>query len=192
MQRIHIKRKKGFIIHPSQLNNRWFENHKKLQNKKKNLLYVGRIRKEKGVFSLIDIIKKDTDINLTIVGEEEKGVNTETYKNIEFLKIVNDEQKLISLFDQHNIFILPSYTEGQPMALLESLSRLRPVIIFEDIQHVIQNRAGIFLSKRNYESLNKTINHIVTNYESIQEMMKNKLPKLDDFINNLTSVILKD
>ena len=44
-----------------------------------------------------------------------------------------------------------------------------------------------------YESLNKTINHIVTNYESIQEMMKkNKLPKLDDFINNLTSVILKD
>ena len=38
------------------------------------------------------------------------------------------KQKLMNIFDQHNIFfILPSFTEGQPMALLESLSRLRPV-----------------------------------------------------------------
>ena len=49
------------------------------------MLYVGRMRKEKGIFSLINLIKKDTDINLTIVGEEENSnVNTETYENIEF------------------------------------------------------------------------------------------------------------
>ena len=45
------------------------------------------------------------------------------------------------------MFILPSFTEGQPMALLESLSRLRPVIIFKEIDHVIQNRVGIFISR---------------------------------------------
>ena len=72
------------------------------------------------------------------------------------------------------------------MSLLESLSRHRPVIIFKEIDHVIQNRVGIFISDRNYESLKNTISHIDNNYENIQEMIKkNNLPTLDDFINNL-------
>tara|TARA_B100001559_G_scaffold305731_1_gene296291 strand:- start:750 stop:1769 length:1020 start_codon:yes stop_codon:yes gene_type:complete len=187
-----LRGKKGYTIHPSQLNNKWFENHKEIKNKQKNLLYVGRVRKEKGIFSLIDIIK-NTDIDLTVVGEEDNKIDLKNYKNINFIKIINNKHDLIKLYDDHNIFILPSYTEGQPMALLESLSRLRPVIIFDDIEHVIQNRAGIFISKRNYESLNKTIHHINTNYESIQELMKkNQLPMFKDFVKNLTNIILED
>ena len=188
-----LKGKRGFVIHPSQLTNQWLDNRKKLSEIKKSLLYVGRIRREKGVFSLINILKKNTDINLTIVGEDEKKIEKKNYKNIKFIQIVNDQEKLIDLYDMHSIFILPSFTEGQPMVLLESLSRLRPVIIFDDIKHVIQNRTGIFISKRNHESLSETVNHIIKNYENIQEMMKkNNLPKLDDFIKNLTSIILKD
>ena len=63
----------------------------------------------------------------------------------------------LNIFDEHKIFILPSFTEGQPMALLESLSRLRPAIIFSEIGHVIQNRAGIFISERNMKALRKLL-----------------------------------
>ncbi len=188
--REHILRnKKGSVIHPSQLNNEWFNNKKKFNENKKKLLYVGRLRKEKGIFSLINIIKNKKDIQLTIVGKEE-NINLNVYDNIKFLKIVNNQTELINIFDEHKIFILPSFTEGQPMALLESLSRLRPVIIFKEIDHVIQSRAGIFISERNYESLNKTIKHIEDNYENIQEMMKkNKLPTFDNFIESLSLII---
>ena len=114
-------------------------------------------------------------------------------ENIQFVKIVNDQDKLINLYDEHKMFILPSFTEGQPMALLESLSRLRPVIIFNEIDHVIQSRAGIFISNRNHEGLKKTIRHIDENYENIQELMKkNKLPTFDNFIDNLSEIILKN
>ena len=185
-----LKDKKGFVIHPSQLNKNWLENQKKFTDAKNNLLYVGRIRKEKGIFSLVEIIKNKRDIQLTIVGAEERS-NLKSYENIKYVKIVKNQSELINLYDEHKIFILPSFTEGQPMSLLESLSRHRPVIIFKEIDHVIQNRVGIFISDRNYESLKNTISHIDNNYENIQEMIKkNNLPTLDNFINNLTTIIL--
>ncbi len=34
----------------------------------------------------------------------------------------------------------------------ESLARRRPVLIFEDIKHIIKDRKGIFVSKRNIDS----------------------------------------
>ncbi len=186
-----LRNKKGFVIQPSQLNDKWFENQKDPGDIGKKLLYVGRIRKEKGIFSLIDIIKDKTDIELTIVGEEEKKIDREIYKNINFFKVVNDQAQLIKIYDEHKIFILPSFTEGEPMALLESLARLKPVIIFQEIEHVIQKRAGIFISKRNYDSLDQTINHILKNYEGIKEMMeKNKLPTNANFIKDLSKIIL--
>ena len=46
------------------------------------------------------------------------------------------------------------------MALLEALARGRPVIIFDEIKHVIGNKKGIFVASRNFESLSKTINEI--------------------------------
>ena len=49
---------------------------------------------------------------------------------------------LIKIYDNHNIFILPSFTEAHPKVIDESLARLRPVIIFEEIKHIIQNRKG--------------------------------------------------
>ena len=43
------------------------------------------------------------------------------------------------------------------------------------------------------KGLKKTIRHIDENYENIQELMKkNKLPTFDNFIDNLSEIILKN
>ena len=68
---------------------------------------------------------------------------------------------LIDAYDNHNILILPSYTEGQPYVVDESLARRRPVLIFRDIEHIIKGRKGIFVAERNIDSLTKTIEHII-------------------------------
>ena len=82
--------------------------------------------------------------------------------------------------------MLPSFTEGHPMVLLEALARMRPVVIFKEINHVIGKKKGIFVSDRNYESFLITINHIKNNYQSIQEEMKqNKLPTHEEFVKKL-------
>jgi len=78
------------------------------------------------------------------------------------------------------------------MTLLESLSRLRPVIIFKDIEHVIGDKKGIFVAERNSDSFFKTVNHIKENYSSIQqEMKKNKLPTKEEFLKKISELISK-
>ena len=42
----------------------------------------------------------------------------------------------MKFYDDHNIFILPSFTEAHPQVLDEALSRFRPVIVFSEISHV--------------------------------------------------------
>ena len=72
----------------------------------------------------------------------------------------------------HNILILPSYTEGSPKVIIESLARMRPVIVFNEIKHVKSNFYGVYVCKRNVNSLEKTIKYIIKNYSKVQISMK--------------------
>ena len=181
-----LRNKKGFIVKPSQLDRDWFKNLKKVKLDKYNILYVGRLRKEKGIFSFLKMIKNKKDILLTIVGADKKINNYFNQKNISIKKIEKNKNSLIKYYDNHNIFILPSFTEGYPMVVLEALARVRPVVIFDEIEHIKGNRNGIYVSKRNISSFMKTIKFIKKNYFKIQKKIKrNKLPKNNDFIENL-------
>ena len=185
--------KKGLVVSPSQLDSIWYQNHVVPTTSEIKLIYVGRIKKEKGIFSLLKLIKDQTKINLTIIGASEEDTKIINQSNVKILKIIKDKKELINLYDKNNITILPSYTEGYPMVILESLSRLRPVIIFKEIEHVVENRKGIFVSNRDYSSLFEKINHIIINYKSIQESMKlNKLPDNESFINQLKEILTRN
>ena len=186
-----LKGKLGKIVSPSQLNSSWLANVKEPNLDKIKLLYVGRIRREKGIFSLIDLIKKiKIELTLTIVGAEIDFNSHILEKNINLFNVESNIEKLIKYYDNHNIFILPSFTEGHPMVLLESLARLRPVIIFKEIEHVIGDKKGIFVAERNSKSLLEKIDFIKKNYSSIQiEMKKNNLPTKQDFLRELSSII---
>ena len=65
-----LTRKKSHLISISRLDEQWFSNIKKVSSDKANFLYVGRIKVEKGIFSLASLIKNKRDISLTIVGAE--------------------------------------------------------------------------------------------------------------------------
>ena len=185
-----LKGKKGKVVFPSQLDTVWLRKPKNLDTKNLKLLYVGRIRVEKGIFSLLELIKNKRDISLTIVGAEKQTAYNINQSNVKVLLTQNNKVKLIKIYDDHNIFILPSFTEGHPMALLEALARRRPVIIFEEIKHVIGDKKGIFISKRNFTNLFGTLNHIKKNYKKIQsEMKKNKLPTNKEFIEKFAKSI---
>ena len=184
--------KKGYIVSPSQLDTSWHQNHVRPSVNEIRLLYVGRIKKEKGIFSLLNLLKDQSKINLTIVGASEEDAKI-VQSNVSVLKIIKEKKELINLYDKNNITILPSYTEGYPMVILESLSRHRPVIIFKEIEHVIKNRKGIFVSNRDNASLLEKINYIIGNYNSIQESIKsNKLPDNDSFIGQLKEILSKN
>tara|TARA_X000000950_G_scaffold156717_1_gene192255 strand:+ start:543 stop:1565 length:1023 start_codon:yes stop_codon:yes gene_type:complete len=185
-----LREKKGKIISPSQLDSSWLRKSKSIEFKSFKLLYVGRFKIEKGIYSLLNLIKNKKDISLTIVGAENKSFHTVNQSNVKILGTQNSKLKLIKFYDDHNIFVLPSYTEGHPMVVLEALARRRPVIVFEDIKHIIGNKKGIFVSKRNFINFFGTLNTIKKNYRKIQkDMKKNKLPTYKEFIDRFTYLI---
>ena len=88
--------------------------------------------------------------------------------------------------------ILPSYTEAHPYVVDECLARKRPIIIFEEISYIANNRKGIFVTKRNLDSFTNTVNYIMNNYKKIQkEMEENHLPTKEIFFQEFAKIFNK-
>jgi glycosyltransferase involved in cell wall biosynthesis len=186
------KKKKFYLVNPSQIDQQWFQNVKIPKRDKIKLLYIGRIKVEKGVYSLIDIFKKikynKKDLSLTLIGQGNK--QKEASNEIKFLEPISAKKNLIEQYDQHDIFILPSYTEGHPQVLIESLARQRPVVVFEEIEHVLQKYEGVFVCKRDHNHLLNLIKFIDENYEEILEKMKkNRYPTKENFFKQLNKIL---
>ena len=127
---------------------------------------------------------------MTVIGAEKGRHNKINQSNIKIYPTQSNKTKLIKCYDDHNIFVLPSFTEGHPMVLLEALARRRPVIIFDEIKHVIGDKKGIFVTKRNFLNFFGTLNYIKKNYKKIQkDMKKNKLPSYKEFIEKFGKLI---
>ena len=184
-----LKKKPGKIVNPSHLTQIWFNDLKEQSlTAEIKLLYIGRLNIEKGIFNLLKLIDGiKTNIKLNIITSKNKHHLVEKNSKVNLLDNLNNED-LINAYDNCNIFILPSFTEGHPQVLDEALARRRPVIIFEDIAHVNRNRRGIFICKRESRSLTAVIEFIIKNYNLIQKEMKsNLLPTKDDFIKDLSN-----
>jgi len=126
--------------------------------------------------------------NLTLQSKFQSIIKNNS--NILFPGYISDRKELMNAYDNHNILILPSYTEGQPYVVDESLARRRPVLIFKDIKHIIKGRKGIFVCERNIDSLTKTIKFIIQNYPDIQkEIDQNKFPLEEDMFKQISNVI---
>ena len=185
---VKIKR----ILHPSELNKTWLKKNKKINKFKIDFLYVGRFKREKGSYFLAKIFKENlTNYNLTIVGTKKKFIEKKYYaKNINYIGPVVKSNKLIKLYDSARIFILPSFTEGYPKVVSESLARFKPIIIFKEIEHIVNRRKGIFVCKREIKNIKKIFKFILRNYRNIQKTIsKNYIYTKEDFKRELLSSI---
>lgn len=179
------KGKPQHLVKPSELGPEWFVEHQTPSLKYPNLLYVGRIKVEKGIYSLVEMLgDENKNLKLTIVGEGDLS-RLKLNHRIILKGFINNSSELIKEYDKNNIFILPSFTEAQPKVIYEALARKRPIIIFSEIDHVSKNLKGIFTCSRDYKNLIKTINYIINNYSNIQlDIEKNALPSREMFLND--------
>ena len=177
--------KPQYLVKPSELDPEWFKKHQEPNLKYPKLLYVGRLKVEKGIYSLVEMLRlENKNLELTIIGDGNLS-KLKLNDQIILKGFINSPSELIKEYDRNNIFILPSFTEAQPKVIYEALARKRPIIIFSEIAHVSKNLKGIFISTRDYKNLIKTINYIINNYSSIQlDIEKNNLPSKDMFLND--------
>ena len=194
------KKKNVHVIASSTLDEKWLQNCKDAKLDKVRFLNVARVNPEKGIYEFLEMFEKiKIDAEISIIGKTKNLTLQEKFKkliennkSIKFPGYISNRQSLIDTYDNHNILILPSYTEGQPYVVDESLARKRPVLIFEDIAHIIKNRKGIFVSKRNVDSFTEKTKFIMNNYRDIQkDIEKNKFPLKKDMFRQIAEVVNK-
>ena len=102
------------------------------------LVFVGRIGQRKGTFDLIEAFAKlpehlRTSVELFIAGDGEIEKATQLTQDlhlteqITFLGLINASARDL-LLETADVYILPTYNEGLPLALLEAMSWGLPVI----------------------------------------------------------------
>ena len=187
-ERLYDKNKSK-LVYISRLDDEWLANQKEVLLDKIRFLYVGRMSPEKGIFDFIKMFQKmKLGAEFSIVGNSQN--ENISNNNIKFFGYVADPKSLINIYDKHNITVLPSYTEATPYVVDESLARKRPVIIFEDIEYIMRNKKGIFVSKRDINSFTEKTKYIMENYKEIQKNMeKNVLPTKKSMIKQISDII---
>jgi len=151
------------------------QNLDKLNNKPKKIVFFGRIHKKKGVEILLKVISKlpknffDNFI-FEITGPGENNYIQKIKKMIHNFNLNSyvavlppkSRNNKISYLKNVDIFILPSYEEGDSIALKEAMALGIPVIISEQCRMNIveENKAG-FIVKTEFYNLKKTILSLV-------------------------------
>lgn len=111
---------------------------RKAKSEKKNILYIGRLEKRKGVeyllWAYLELTKQRDDVELLIAGDGtdkhklELLVNEYELPRVKFLGYVNESQKM-TLMEKADIFCSPAlYGESFGIVLLEAMAKGAVVI----------------------------------------------------------------
>lgn len=153
--------------------------------KNNNIIFLGKICEEKGIFDLLLVIKqlreKNNDIKLIIGGEGEvERLSSEIKKlgieeNVNYLGWINTDERNYWL-KKSKIFILPSYYEAMPMSILEAMSFGIPVISTQvgGIPTLINNNVdGILYTPGNLEELRNSILKLYSDDNLLKKISNN-------------------
>jgi len=103
--------------------------------------FVGALHEKKGIYILVEIasLLKASDVNFTLEiagewGNSEDKIKVENYieqnnlsEKIKFLGLIHNEEKW-EFYKKIDVFVLPSYNEGQPLVLIEAMGFGIPIV----------------------------------------------------------------
>ena len=173
-------------------NNVLLENKKRPINRPFELLFVGKLRKYKGVDFLIKSIES-LPVKLKIIGDGEELktlkilVNKLNINNkVDFIINANDEE-LASYYQKSDLFILPSINEAEAFGIvqLEAMSYGLPVIntkLESGVPFVSLNDfSGLTVEPKNINSLKNAIEKIIYDEYLYDQFSKNALERVKFF-----------
>ncbi len=136
-------------------------------------IYVGRLIPVKNVEFLIDVFNRN-GFPLTIVGSGrgEDKLKAKANSNIQFVGFI-ENNKLGEIYQQHDIFILPSVSETWGLVVEEALYWGLPVIVSSRVgsgEDMVKNLGtGEIFESGNQQSLQAAIETVSSNYEKYRK-----------------------
>lgn len=149
------------------------------------IIYVGRLSKEKGILELLSIINElSTDVNLIIVGngpEEDKVKLASKQENIHYLGYLPPEQT-IPLIRGSDILIQPSLIEGISTSILEAMA-CNTAIIATNVggnKELLTNRKTAILVENHNEIL-ESVHELFSDATFLESIVQNALTEVEKY-----------
>ena len=155
---------------------------KAIKKFEKQIIFAGRLSKEKGIDVLLDTAKRlSPEYNLLILGtgpEEEKIRNISNSKtNVHYLGY-QSKQNTISLIRGSDLLIQPSIIEGISSTILEAMG-CETCIIASNVggnpELIENNKTGVLVEPNNTEELVEKISYLLLENEKRSAMAANGL-----------------
>lgn len=148
---------------------------KKNQNNNQiNLLFVGNLVPEKGIIELMEafdiLIETQKNIQLTLIGDDQTEITDkvsiwkEKHKDKLLVTGMLDNGLVLEHMNQSDIFILPSYSEGRPNAMLEAMGSQLCVIATDLVcikEIITNNDNGILIPVKNSFAILKALQTLI-------------------------------
>ncbi|MCD6562296.1 MAG: glycosyltransferase family 4 protein [Thermoproteales archaeon] len=138
------------------------ETSKKIYDKQ--VVYAGRLSKEKGLDILIEAFKQIDNVHLIVIG---KGPLRETlmkqakgHDNIHFLGFLKDHREVLEYIKGSDIYVQPSRIEGLSTSILEAMACQVPVIATKvegNVEVIKDGITGLLVEPENIKSLKDSI-----------------------------------
>lgn len=148
--------------------------------------FIGRVVRDKGINELVSALvrlqKQYTNIRLILVGPFEKNldpVSEETENQIfhnsaiEFMDFQNDVRPFLVA---SNAFVLPSYREGFPNAVIQAGAMDLPSIVTDingSSEIVESGKNGVIVEPQNEEALYQAMEDFILHPEEVKGMARN-------------------
>jgi glycosyltransferase involved in cell wall biosynthesis len=167
-----------------------------LKERELNVLFVGRLEKDKGIYELVKSIigmrSYEDRFNFHIVGGGDKygwltgQVKQYKLNNLKTYGFVKDEIELANLYRQADIFVLPTYHEGFPRVILEAMSYGVPVIttIVGGMRGIMKDKFNCLeIKPKNHKDLIDKLVYALNNYSNLTEIRLSGYNTYMDIIN---------
>jgi glycosyltransferase involved in cell wall biosynthesis len=164
------------------------------ESKRLELLFLGLIGDNKGIFDLLKVIKNhrirfQNRLFLRVGGNGEVERLKKTIKEYCLESLVSFEgwvgkERKDQLFRTSNAYILPSYLEGQPLSILEAMNYGLPIIStrvggIPDILNTYEN--GLLVEPGDHEGLALALNLFMKNSKLLQNYSRRSREGIVDF-----------
>ena len=151
-----------------------FMNKTAKSGKLKKVVYIGRLKKRKGIYDFLKIAEQFPELQFYIFGDGEEKTAIETFlldnklTHIKLMGIANHEI-LAAYLKETDLHILPSISEGFPKVTLETAAAGIPSIVYDDYgaQEWITNGLNGWVVK-NVEKMISIINDLKNNPQKLE------------------------
>lgn len=143
----------------------------------KQIIFAGRLSKEKGILNLLEVTKKlPDDVHLLILGsgpdEDKVKESVKSKPNLHFLGY-QPKEKTISLIRGSDVLIQPSIIEGISSTILEAMACKTPIIATNtggNKELIENNKTGILVEPDSTENLLEKTLDLISNKQKAQNL----------------------